>query len=74
LSEASEQGVVERRLRTLTPADQAEEAYREGVQSLKQNRVDEAQEKLRFAVATDPQALATQDGTSHPPPIRDATY
>ncbi len=55
LSEASEQGVVERRLRTLTPADQAEEAYREGVQSLQQNRVDEAQEKLRFAVATDPQ-------------------
>lgn len=55
LGEASEQGVVEIKFRTLTPADQAEEAYREGVQGLQQNRADEAQEKLRFAVATDPQ-------------------
>ena len=57
----SERGAVERKLRTLTPADQAEEAYREGVQSLQQNHVDEAQEKLRFAVATDPQHVEARE-------------
>jgi MSHA biogenesis protein MshN len=61
LNETSEQGVVERKLRTLTPADEAEEAYREGVQSLQQNRADEAQEKLRFAVATDPQHVEARE-------------
>jgi MSHA biogenesis protein MshN len=57
----SERGAVERKLRTLTQADQAEEAYREGVQSLQQNRVDQAQEKLRFAVATDPQHVEARE-------------
>lgn len=61
LSEASEQGVVERKLRTLPPADEAEEAYREGVQNLQQNRADEAQEKLRFAVATDPRHVEARE-------------
>lgn len=57
----SERGAVERKLRTLSPADQAEEAYREGLQSLQQNRVDEAQEKLRFAVAVDPQHVEARE-------------
>ena len=55
LSEASAQGVVERKLRTLTPADEAARAYSEAVESLKQNRVGDAEERLRFAVTTDPQ-------------------
>ncbi len=55
LSELSEHGVVERKLRTLTPTDEAERAYRDAVEKLKQNRVGDAEERLRFAVTTDPQ-------------------
>lgn len=54
LSEVSEHGVVERKFRTLTPADEAERVYRDAVESLKQNRVGDAEERLRSAVTTDP--------------------
>lgn len=55
LGQSGDQGIVERKLRTLTPADEAERAYRDAVDSLKQNRVGDAQERLRFAIAADPQ-------------------
>lgn len=50
-----QQGVIEKKLRSLTLEDQAENAYHESVRSLQQERVAEAEEKLRFVLATDPQ-------------------